>query len=150
MTNATAAASVLSDLIAGGEGGDAAQLLDPHRDDVVASPGTFIRQNAAVAARWFSDRFGAATEDPASLRPGEGGVFREGRRFIAAYRDEQGELHTNSAVCTHLGCIVGWNDTERTWDCPCHGSRFDIDGNVIAAPAQEPLRPISARSADAS
>jgi glycine/D-amino acid oxidase-like deaminating enzyme/nitrite reductase/ring-hydroxylating ferredoxin subunit len=150
MTNGTAAASVLSDLIAGRDGGDAAQLLDPRRGDVLASPGRFVRQNAAVAGRWLGDRIGAPSQDPASLQPGHGGVFREGRSLICAYRDERGELHTYSAVCTHLACIVGWNDIERTWDCPCHGSRFDIEGNVIAAPAREPLRPLSARSADAS
>lgn len=80
-----------------------------------------------------------STEDATSLREGEAGVFRKGTSFVAVFRDERGGLHRRSAVCTHLGCIVNWNGTERTWDCPCHGSRFDIDGNVIAAPARKPL-----------
>ncbi len=58
---------------------------------------------------------------------------------VAAYRDEGGALHTVSAVCTHLGCVVGWNNAERSWDCPCHGSRFDPDGGVLQGPAGKPL-----------
>jgi Rieske Fe-S protein len=70
------------------------------------------------------------------IAPGEGAVVRRGFRQIAAYRDEHGALHEHSAVCTHLGCIVAWNATEQSWDCPCHGSRFDrLDGHVLNGPA---------------
>jgi Rieske Fe-S protein len=55
------------------------------------------------------------------------------------YRDEQGTVHERSAVCAHLGCIVGWNKVEKTWDCPCHGSRYDKFGKVINGPANEDL-----------
>ena len=55
------------------------------------------------------------------------------------FRDESGKVHAVSAVCTHMGCIVGWNETDRTWDCPCHGSRFDLDGSVIEGPAVRDL-----------
>jgi Rieske Fe-S protein len=73
------------------------------------------------------------------LQPGEAGVFlrKEGR--TAAYRDVAGELHVVSARCTHLGCTVRWNDAERSWDCPCHGSRFTPDGAVLHGPAVHPL-----------
>jgi Rieske Fe-S protein len=60
---------------------------------------------------------------------------------VAAWRDEGGALHLCSAVCTHMGCIVGWNETDRTWDCPCHGSRFATDGSVLHGPAVSPLAP---------
>jgi Rieske Fe-S protein len=67
-----------------------------------------------------------------------------GFRQIAAYRDELGVLHQHSAVCTHLGCIVAWNPGEKSWDCPCHGSRFDkLDGHVLNGPAISGLTPAS-------
>ena len=58
---------------------------------------------------------------------------------VAVYRDARGTVTKRSAVCTHMGCIVDWNGAERTWDCPCHGSRFKPDGAVIAGPAESPL-----------
>ena len=58
---------------------------------------------------------------------------------VAAYRDKEGGLHAVSAVCTHMGCLVGWNDSDRTWDCPCHGSRFEHSVEVIHGPATQPL-----------
>jgi Rieske Fe-S protein len=66
---------------------------------------------------------------------------RRGAGKVAAYREEDGTLHTVSAVCTHLGCQVKWNEAERSWDCPCHGSRFDPTGRVIQGPAVKDLEP---------
>ena len=60
----------------------------------------------------------------------------------AVYRGLDGQIHVRSAVCTHMGCYVSWNDAERTWDCPCHGSRFKVNGEVLAGPAEDPLAPI--------
>jgi Rieske Fe-S protein len=60
-------------------------------------------------------------------------------KSVAVYRDESGVTIQRSAVCTHMGCLVAWNQAERTWDCPCHGSRFKPDGTVIAGPAESPL-----------
>jgi Rieske Fe-S protein len=65
--------------------------------------------------------------------------MRDGVTKVAVYRDEQGVVHQRSAVCPHLGCIVDWNHAERTWDCPCHGSRFDCTGRVLNGPANSDL-----------
>lgn len=80
------------------------------------------------------------------LKPGDGGIMRDGLSKIAVYRDEAGTIHKRSAVCTHMGCIVRFNDLEKTWDCPCHGSRFSTDGNVINAPAIAPLGKLDSES----
>jgi Rieske Fe-S protein len=143
MTNATAAAAVLTERVEeGGDGGDAGRLLDPGRRDIGAAPAPFVRQNAAVASRWIGDRIRLRDGDVDDVGRGEGRVVRDGRNLVAAYRDGQGKLHVVSAVCTHMACLVRWNDADSTWDCPCHGSRFDIDGNVVRSPANEPLRRI--------
>jgi Rieske Fe-S protein len=147
MTNGTAAASILTDLITGADGGDAARLLDPGRPDISAAPGPFIRQNVAVARRWIGDRLTSRSADVHDVGRGEADVVRDGSDLVAVYRDERDELHTVSAVCTHMGCIVRWNGADRTWDCPCHGSRFDIDGNVVRSPANEPLRRVEVDAA---
>ena len=63
---------------------------------------------------------------------------RDGQK-VAAYRDTDGSVTLRSAICTHMGCVVGWNPAEKTWDCPCHGSRFQPDGKVISGPAESPL-----------
>jgi Rieske Fe-S protein len=73
------------------------------------------------------------------LAPGDAAILKIGGDNIAAYRDEDGTVHAVSAVCSHMGCIVGWNETDRTWDCPCHGSRFELDGTVLHGPATRPL-----------
>jgi nitrite reductase/ring-hydroxylating ferredoxin subunit len=75
------------------------------------------------------------------IRAGTGAIVRSGLSKIAAYRDPAGKLHERSAVCTPLGCIVAWNAAEISWDCPCHGSRFDPDGKVLNGPAIAPLAP---------
>jgi nucleotide-binding universal stress UspA family protein len=81
---------------------------------------------------------GRSVED---LRPGSGGVVLAGGRPVAAYLDDEGVLHASSPRCTHMGCTVDWNEAERTWDCPCHGSRYDLDGHVIHGPATKDLEP---------
>jgi Rieske Fe-S protein len=70
---------------------------------------------------------------------GSGKVIEQNGQKVAASRDDQGHLTVRSATCTHMGCIVAWNDAERTWDCPCHGSRFKTNGDVISGPAEAPL-----------
>lgn len=78
---------------------------------------------------------------PDEILPGKGGVIVRGEEKIAAWRDDGGELHCVSAVCTHKGCTVTWNNADRTWDCPCHGSIFAADGSVLHGPARKPLAP---------
>ena len=79
--------------------------------------------------------------DPDRIPPDSGAVIRRGLRKVAVYRSAAGELVSRSAVCPHLGCIVQWNDAEKTWDCPCHGSRFAKTGTVINGPANADLGP---------
>jgi Rieske Fe-S protein len=82
------------------------------------------------------------------LGPGEGRLLKVGGRLVAAARDTDGAVHAVSPVCTHLGCRVAWNTAERSWDCPCHGSRFAVDGTVLQGPAVDPLPPAAAPRPD--
>jgi Rieske Fe-S protein len=79
----------------------------------------------------------------ADLEPGEGGIVELDGKRVAAYRDEQGALTVLSPRCKHMGCTVGWNHRAKTWDCPCHGSRYEADGTVKNGPTRHPLDPIS-------
>jgi Rieske Fe-S protein len=90
-------------------------------------------------ARYGEWLTGGDVDSVQEIAAGEGAVVRDGLRKIAVYRDAQDGLHAVSAKCTHLGCAVHWNSAERSWDCPCHASRFDIEGNVLHGPAPEPL-----------
>jgi Rieske Fe-S protein len=76
------------------------------------------------------------------IAPDSGAIMRRGLKKVAVYRDAGGAVHEYSATCPHLGCVVAWNAAERTWDCPCHGSRFNQVGEVVNGPANVPLRPV--------
>jgi Rieske Fe-S protein len=78
-------------------------------------------------------------KDAGQIVKGEGAVMRDGLKKVAVYRDEAGKVHKCSATCTHLGCVVQWNGVEKSWDCPCHGSRFDPLGRVVMGPAIDDL-----------
>ena len=116
------------------------ELFDTRRLRPKASASSFVKENANVALRFFGDRVVKRARVD-SIEPGEGRIVGAGLAQRAVYRDESGELHTLSARCTHLGCIVNWNSGEKTWDCPCHGSRFGARGEVIMGPAVRPLPP---------
>jgi glycine/D-amino acid oxidase-like deaminating enzyme/nitrite reductase/ring-hydroxylating ferredoxin subunit len=134
----TAAAELLAAQI-GGSDHAWTELFDPQRLRPRASASSFAKESANVALRFFGDRVvkrGSVDE----IGPGEGRIVGAGLRQRAVYRDDNGTLHELSARCTHLGCIVNWNSAERTWDCPCHGSRFGATGNVIEGPAVHPLQ----------
>jgi len=137
MTHGTIAGILLTDLILGREN-PWASLYDPSRKTVKAA-GEFAKENLNVALQygdWLTaGEVGSADE----IGPNSGAVVRRGLTKVAAYRDERGTLHECSAVCPHLECIVHWNDDEKTWDCPCHGSRFDRFGAVLNGPANGDL-----------
>lgn len=135
MTGGTAAAAALVDLMLGRES-EPARLFDPWRLTPRASAAALVHENAQVALRFVGDRVTKPGRRPIeSLRPGEGDVVSHDGEKVAAYRDEDGAVVAVSARCTHLGCQVNWNAAERSWDCPCHGSRFAPDGTVLQGPA---------------
>jgi glycine/D-amino acid oxidase-like deaminating enzyme/nitrite reductase/ring-hydroxylating ferredoxin subunit len=133
MTYGTLAGMLISDLIAGRENRWAA-LYDPTRKTLGAAK-EFAAQNLNVAARYLENVTGGIPQDPSTLLPGTGAVIRRGLKKAAVYRDDAGELHEFSAVCPHLSCLLSWNAAEKSWDCPCHGSRFDRHGHVLNGPA---------------
>lgn len=142
LTNGTAAATILSEAIAGREV-PYAHLFDSTRVGPLNAAKELIKGNVNVGRRFFQDHLSRPDErDPGDLAPGEGGTVRKGTRKVGAYRDDTGVLHTVSTVCTHLGCSVVWNGAEKSWDCPCHGSRFHHDGTVIQGPAVKDLPPV--------
>ena len=139
MTNGTFAGMLISDQIAAVDN-EWSELFDPNRLTLKASAVQFVKENAAVGARFVGHRvLRRGSADPSDLDPGEGRVASVGARQVALSRDLEGNLHALSARCTHMGCIVNWNSSERTWDCPCHGSRFAQDGRVVEGPAVAPL-----------
>jgi Rieske Fe-S protein len=115
-------------------------LYDPSRISLRAAP-EFAKENLNVAAQYGDYATAGDVDQVRELAPGTGAVIRHGLKKLAAYRDTHGTLHQCSAVCPHLGCIVHWNHTEKTWDCPCHGSRFDPFGKVLNGPANTGLGP---------
>jgi glycine/D-amino acid oxidase-like deaminating enzyme/nitrite reductase/ring-hydroxylating ferredoxin subunit len=139
MTHGTIAGILLTDLILG-RYNEWTTLYDPSRISLRAAP-QFAKENLNAAAQ-FSDYITPGNvDDVRKIATGSGAVIRRGLKKVAVYRDTRGVLHEYSAVCPHLGCIVEWNSTERTWDCPCHGSRFDLSGKVVNGPAIGGLSP---------
>jgi len=138
MTHGTIAGILLTDLITGKENAWT-KLYDPSRISLRSAP-EFARENVNVVVQYADYVTPGEVSSPDEIRPGSGAVMRDGATKFAVYRDEAGAAHIRSAVCTHLYCIVDWNDTEKTWDCPCHGSRFDRYGKVINGPAISDLK----------
>jgi glycine/D-amino acid oxidase-like deaminating enzyme/nitrite reductase/ring-hydroxylating ferredoxin subunit len=137
MTYGMITGMILDDLIAGREN-KWVSLYDPSRKTLRAA-GEFAKENLNVVAQYADWVTGGEVDSPDEIVPDGGALVRRGLSKIAAYRDEQGRLHERSATCPHLGCIVAWNGDEKTWDCPCHGSRFDAYGRVINGPANTDL-----------
>ena len=138
MTSATIAAAVLADRIAG-RANAYAEVFDPNRTTVRAAP-AIAKTQLWVARHMVGDRLTPAdTRSSADVPAGEARVVRSGLGKVGVYRDEAGIAHGVSLRCTHLGCLLHFNEAERSWDCPCHGSRFDVDGAVLAGPAVTPL-----------
>jgi glycine/D-amino acid oxidase-like deaminating enzyme/nitrite reductase/ring-hydroxylating ferredoxin subunit len=139
MTHGTIAGILITDLIQGRDN-PWTQLYDPKRKTLRAL-GKFAMENLNVAWQYSDLLTAGDVESEDQVAPGSGAVIRRALQKIAVYRDDAGELFTMSAICPHLGCVVDWNSTERTWDCPCHGSRFDATGRVINGPANSNLQP---------
>ena len=142
ITHGTIAGMLITDLIQG-RPNRWQKLYSPSRI-VPQAAREYVTDNLDMAtryARWLS---GGDVRDIAAIQPGCGAVVRQGLAKIAAYRDPAGRVHECSAVCPHLGGIVRWNDTEKTWDCPAHGSRFDALGHVLNGPANTDLRTVHA------
>ncbi len=139
MTNGTAAAMIVTDHILG-QANAWSGLFDSTRLHPGASAKDFVSENLNVAKRFVGDRLAALRAPEAdALGAGEACIAEVDGNKMAVYRDESGELHAVSAKCTHLGCFVTWNTAERSWDCPCHGSRFDCSGHVLQGPAVHDL-----------
>jgi glycine/D-amino acid oxidase-like deaminating enzyme/nitrite reductase/ring-hydroxylating ferredoxin subunit len=146
LTKAMIAARIITDAVLG-RPNPWAGLYDTGRVTPRASATALARENAHVAWRFLEDRLRPrrGQEGLQCLASGEGAVLRIGGRHLAAFRDGSGALHVLSARCPHLGCIVGWNEADRTWECPCHGSRFTAEGQLAQGPATEgPRAPQSA------
>ena len=139
MSNGVASAMILADLVQG-RPNPWAEAFDATRVKAKQSAKDVLSANIDVAKRFVGDRVASIrTSDADELAPGSGGIVTLDGETVAAFRDDDGTLHALSPTCTHLGCRVSFNTAERSWDCPCHGSRFDVDGHVLQGPAIKEL-----------
>ncbi len=139
MTFGTLGAMMTADAILGRKN-PWVDLFEPGRKALGRGLWEYIKENADYPYYMVRSRFaGDEGRRHRSIPRGHGAVIEEGGTKLAVYRDTEGATHLRSATCTHMGCIVGWNAAERTWDCPCHGSRFKPNGEVLAGPATTPL-----------
>ena len=138
ISNGTAAGRILADLAAG-EDHPWTALFDAARIRPIRGGASFLQENLSsawdLASGYLTRKRGMAAE----LEPGEAAIVHQGGENVAVCRDHDGSIHAVAAACTHMGCLVGWNATDRTWDCPCHGSRFSRAGDVLHGPATKPL-----------
>jgi glycine/D-amino acid oxidase-like deaminating enzyme len=140
LTNGTAAAMILADRLLGRRNAWA-PLFNSNRPRLAGAM-RLVKENAHDIRRLVKDRFTARGPALADLEKGQGALLTVKGETVAAYRDDSGDLHAVSPRCTHLGCMLDFNDAEKTWDCPCHGSRFAHDGGVIQGPATRDLTKI--------
>jgi len=139
MTFGTLGAMMMTDAILG-RANPWAGLFDPGRTKIRGGAWDYVKENKDYLYYLIRDRFaGAEGKSLRALKRGQGKILDLRGQRVAAYRDEQGKTTVRSAVCTHMGCTVDWNEAEKTWDCPCHGSRFKPTGEVLAGPAESPL-----------
>jgi glycine/D-amino acid oxidase-like deaminating enzyme/nitrite reductase/ring-hydroxylating ferredoxin subunit len=139
LTNGTAAATVIAELVQGRDH-EALPLFDATRIGDARTVKKLIGENLHVGRRLVQDRIGRlSVSSPSTLQPGEADIVKYDGKAVGAYRDARGVLHGVSITCTHLGCTLKWNAAETSWDCPCHGSRFGYDGEVRDGPAVRAL-----------
>jgi Rieske Fe-S protein len=146
MTHCTVGALLISDLILGRKS-DWSALYDPTRK-AFHGIGEFITAQATTRSQYTDWLRGGDVESVDEIGAGEGAVLRDGGKLLAVYRSMDGALQAVSAACTHLGCAVHWNSGEKSWDCPCHGSRFGADGAVLQGPARRPLAAATLTASD--
>jgi len=139
MTNSTLGAMLVRDLITGATN-PWTSLYDPARKPL-SGAWTYTKENVNVAMQYLDWLTSGDVDDVEKIGRHQGAVVRRGLHKLAVYRDEHGKLHEMSAKCPHLSCVVGWNDAEKSWDCPCHGSRFDPQGKLLCGPAISDLKP---------
>lgn len=137
MSKSILSAMILTDLIQG-KSNPWAQLYDATRPTPFITSES-IKQNIDVGTRWFGDRLKGLFDSADDVKPGEAKLVTHKGEKLGVYRDESGQLHKVAAVCPHLGCVVAWNSAEKSWDCPCHGSRFDTQGQILQGPAVKTL-----------
>jgi glycine/D-amino acid oxidase-like deaminating enzyme/nitrite reductase/ring-hydroxylating ferredoxin subunit len=133
LTYGTVAGLLLADLVQGKEN-QYAEVFDSMRFKPLTSAPVFVKENVNVAAQLIKD-IPVEAKHFSDIAPGEGKTINVDGDKCAAYRDENNKLHVCSAICPHLYCTVHWNSAEKSWDCPCHGSRFTYEGRVIEGPA---------------
>lgn len=122
------------------------ELFDPHRTQIRGGLFNYISENIEYPYFMVKDRLVASEETSLQdVKCNEGKVLKLDGKKVAAYRSVDGEVTQLSAICSHLGCIVHWNEAETSWDCPCHGSRFDTSGKVLAGPAETPLKSLDVK-----
>jgi glycine/D-amino acid oxidase-like deaminating enzyme/nitrite reductase/ring-hydroxylating ferredoxin subunit len=139
ITNGTAAGMILSDLISGRDN-SWAQVFDATRMKPLAGAQSFISENIGTGAELVGGYLKSERRSLDELPSGEATIVKLNGERTAVFRDERGHFHAVSAVCTHMGCVLGWNSVDRTWDCSCHGSRFALDGAVLHGPATTGLK----------
>ena len=140
MTHCTVGAILITDLIMG-RTNSWLDLYDPARKATHGMP-EFLKELGNTLAQYGDWVKGGDVDSPRQIPPGEGAILRKGEKKIAIYCDDKGNLYPLSAACTHLGCVVSWNAVEKSWDCPCHGSRFGVNGEVLHGPAAQPLNAV--------
>jgi Rieske Fe-S protein len=137
ITHGVASAIINADLIVTGQS-EWAHVYAPDRKPVSAA-WNYLSENATALKSYAEYIMPGEVASLDELKPGQGGILRQGLNRIAAYRDVDGSLRLHSATCTHIGCQLHFNSFERTWDCQCHGSIFDVHGQPLNAPAVSPL-----------
>jgi Rieske Fe-S protein len=139
MTSGVLAAKLLRDYVLEREN-EYHEVFSPSRFYADPSLKEFIKTNADVAGHLFKGKLQTPAKTYEHLSNDEGGVIQFKGQRAGGYKDDEGNVHIVDTTCTHLGCETEWNEGDRTWDCPCHGSRFSTTGDVIEGPAEKPLK----------
>ena len=139
MVYSSVAALTLTDMIVGGES-EFTELFDPNRIKMVAGFSNFVKEAADVVGHLVKTILPSEKlETLADMAPGEGKIVKYEGHNLALYKNEKGKLYALNSACSHIKCEVAWNSAEKSWDCPCHGSRYSYKGEMLTAPARKDL-----------